>query len=44
VLAILFGILSANSSGGNSTAYLAAAIVCAIAGVVGLLIGIFSMS
>ena len=42
VLAVLFGILSANSSDANSGAYLAAAITCAIAGVVGLLIGIFA--
>jgi phosphate/sulfate permease len=42
VLAVLFGILSANSSGANSTAYLWAAIACAVAGVVGLLIGLLS--
>jgi hypothetical protein len=40
VLAILFGVLSANSSGSNSTAYLAAAIVCAVAGIAGLIIGL----
>lgn len=42
VLAVLFGILSANSSEANNTTYLAAAIFCAVAGVVGLLIGIFA--
>lgn len=40
VLAVLFGILSSASSGATSTTYLAAAIVCGIAGVAGLLIGI----
>jgi hypothetical protein len=42
VLAVLFGILSANSSGATATSYLAAAIVCAVAGVAGLLVGIFA--
>ena len=42
VLAVLFGVLSANSSGGTASTYLAAAIVCAIAGVAGLLVGIFA--
>jgi hypothetical protein len=42
VLAVLFGILSGATSGTASTSYLAAAIVCAVAGVVGLLIGIFA--
>jgi hypothetical protein len=42
VLAILFGVLSANSSGSNQTAYIAACVVCAVAGVVGLLVGIFA--
>jgi hypothetical protein len=42
VLAILFGVLSGNSSGSTSSTYLAAAIVCAIAGVVGLLYALFA--
>jgi hypothetical protein len=42
LLAILFGILAGTSSGANATAYTAAAIVSGIAGVVGLLIGIFA--
>lgn len=43
VLAILFFILyGSNTSGSNATAYLAAAIVCLVAGAVGLLIGLFA--
>jgi Na+/melibiose symporter-like transporter len=36
LLAILFGVLAANSSGGNQGAYIAACIACVVAGGVAL--------
>lgn len=40
VLAVFFGILSANSSGANSTGYLVAAIACGLAALAGLIVGL----
>ncbi len=37
VFAILFGILAANSSGGNQVAYITACVVCALAGIAALI-------
>jgi len=43
VLSVLFFILyGSDTSGSNATAYLAAAIVCLVAGAAGLLIGVFA--
>lgn len=42
VLALLFFILSGNSEGSNSSAYLAAAIACVVAAVAGLVLALTS--
>lgn len=38
VLAVLFGILSANSSGGNHDAYVAAAVTCGAIALISLIV------